>query len=885
MTLLDSFNKPGWQHSKPDVRKSAIDELDDEAVLLELVHNDTEPDVRAHALARITTSDELDKLADSLPQPLQAQARAQRLKQLLPETGQLASINDDATLARIAGLADDPELIAAAIGQIKSLALRMELAVNHPVARARLGAAQGIEDIGLLKELSLQSKHKDKAVYRHCKDLLDKHHAAERVEEERRQQIQQLTEDARQLSATVDSPEYKARFQTLSHRWSLLKEHAGAGQKQQIEDDLGICAKRIEKLTEAREAEETVQAHIEEATQAYPDIISELEAIDLPGLGLTESKAVREFAKSLDGIEDRWLAAMHYVQPSSEQTNECKKHLNLWRAIAQASNQVLNRQPALEKLHAEAEKLDKTDFMAQHKLLAKVEKQFKKLPWPKSHSTATPGPILQLHELQERLQKQLEDLKKQEKQTLQKLEAAFEELRKELDDNHFKNADRVHNRLRNLLRHLGPSHQDHFHHELRPLTARLSEIHDWQGFAIEPKKVELCERMTALVGSEEEADVLAAKIKALQDEWKKLGPLSPRRDQALWKKFHAAADEAYEPCKKAFAKQSKQRKEKLRQRMELVAQLVDYDNRMAWPGSADAPAGSAPPDWRMVQKTLDTARAAFNNIKPVSGQGERKSRHALQKICDKIYRHIKDEYERNIEQKKELVARAVSFVELEDLREAIDKTKSIQREWKNVGMTPRQVDRQLWKEFRGACDDVFGRLDKQRKAQNAARSEQQEQFKAAKIAQMEAARQRALKEQQRWPCLLDRMQACALRAEKEKKASKLWEKDGDLPKEIDTAALKAWWEQGPDDKLAGDELREACIAMEILAGLDSPPDEKQARMAYQMKRLVEGMGSGQGDPEKRLLEQVNAFIAMRPPGEWLERFCQGVEAVRTQDKR
>jgi hypothetical protein len=51
-------------------------------------------------------------------------------------------------------------------------------------------------------------------------------------------------------------------------------------------------------------------------------------------------------------------------------------------------------------------------------------------------------------------------------------------------------------------------------------------------------------------------------------------------------------------------------------------------------------------------------------------------------------------------------------------------------------------------------------------------------------------------------------------------------------------------------------------------------------MAYQMQRLVEGMGSGQGDSRERLLEHINHFIKLRPPGAWVGRFCGGVGAVR-----
>ena len=109
-------------------------------------------------------------------------------------------------------------------------------------------------------------------------------------------------------------------------------------------------------------------------------------------------------------------------------------------------------------------------------------------------------------------------------------------------------------------------------------------------------------------------------------------------------------------------------------------------------------------------------------------------------------------------------------------------------------------------------------------------------------------------------------------------------KDGDIPKGIETEALEAWWEQGSDEKRPENDLLDACIGIEILASVDSPAKDKKARMAYQMQRLVEGMGSGQGDSQQRLLEQVNGFIAMRPPREWVERFCAGVEAVQSKKK-
>jgi hypothetical protein len=75
-------------------------------------------------------------------------------------------------------------------------------------------------------------------------------------------------------------------------------------------------------------------------------------------------------------------------------------------------------------------------------------------------------------------------------------------------------------------------------------------------------------------------------------------------------------------------------------------------------------------------------------------------------------------------------------------------------------------------------------------------------------------------------------------------------------------------------------LREACIALEILGEIESPAEDKKARMNYQMKRLVEGMGGQQVQAENALQVCINDFIALYPSSGWAERFCAGVEKIR-----
>lgn len=865
--MFDSLTNPKWQHSKPAVRIAAIDELDDQAILVNLVSTDPDEAVRAHALSRISDVGELDKLADTLPAgPLQQQARAMRLDQLLPDSSALGSIKDDTLLVRIASLAEDEDLVTASINQLGSAEVRMDVAVNHPVAKVRLCAVQGIDDVSLLREVMLQARHKDKSVFRYCKERVDRQHAEERAEAERQERIERLIEDAGSLSKTVDSPEYTARYQTLQHRWEQLKEHANPLQLEQIQKDMGICADRVEEKTRSIADEEQKQAQVEAARLDFPLIIAELEGLDPTDAVSGGPESIKALTDRLNELEDRWLAASRHAQADKEQTKACKKRLKHWRRVAQTLQGLQDRKSALSSLREKSAKVEKADFIAVQKLHGKTSEFIKKFAWPESLDSIRPKALVKLHKQNLKLEEQLARLNQEARKNLEHTEVLFEKLRKELEDAHYRNADKAHNKLKNLIRKLSPDRQQHFNRELAPLTARLREIHDWQGFAIEPKKVELCERMQALVGSDEDPNALAVKIRALQADWKKLGPLPRRRDQALWNEFHNAAEKAYEPCKRAFAEQAVLRRENFKRRMGLVAQLTDYEQKMAWPDAQDLEPGSASPDWKMVQKTLDTAREAFNAIKPVDRKGERKSRKALKTVCDRIYGHIKAEYERNIERKKELLSQAKALVESDDLAEAIQQAKSIQREWKAVGITPVQVDRRLWKDFRKACDGVFARLDEQREQRNA-----------ESRARAEQAELRKRKLQERWPRLLNKMRACGLKADDAEKASELWGEGDDLPRGIDSAALETWWKEGVDDGISEDSLREACIALEIHLEQDSPPEDKEARMAYQMKRLVEGMGSRQADNTERRLQLVNEFIAMRPPAQWADRFCLSLQ--------
>lgn len=928
MSLFDSFTAPKWQHSDPQVREQAIEQLDDEEVLLGLVKSDPAAAVQAAALSRINNPATLDALIETLPPSLLRQARSRRLQQLLAHPDQLAQIDDDATLLRIASLSDQDELAAAAVARIRDIEVRMHAATHHPLAKVRLNAARGINDIGRLNQLMLAARDHDRGVYRHCKKLVDEHNALQQAQVEQQEKIRQLSGRIKELAETIDSLDQQGHYQGLKLQWQVIEPQTSPGQREAAQADFALCAARLANLSASKVAAEQTAAERVIASQEFQAVIGELEQLGSTAGTPQDEAAIRQLKQALDGLQQRWQAAMTVTKAAPGLEANFKTITERWRLMLNTVRSLPGKTIRLEKSVQEANGIDSTDYDALQQALERSGKLIASLPWPEGKAHELPAVLTQLHAARARLLNQLSALEKSQSRYIAQVQACIETLRTHLDENQTREADRSLKAARRALKSLPLPQRQKFEQTLRPLAARLNEVHDWQGFAIEPKKLELCASMAALAGSQEDVEMLAMKIQSLQDEWKQIGALPHAREQALWLQFKAAADEAWKPCKAAFAAQARLQRANFKRRMELVKQLTDYDARMAWPGLADDTALSggtepaAAPDWHKVQETLDAAREAFSTIKPVNPKDERHSQKAFREICDRIYAHIKEEYARNIARKTELVQQAQVLAATDDLHAAIETAKKLQREWKVIGITPVAVDRKLWKAFRAACDTVFTRLDEQR-VQNQAGMEAQvkeaeslcdqargllaapgdgqllnlhkelaelkQQFR--QLALPPAVEQRLLKDFQAmehqardsaaafrlgqeaasWNHLQEKMRACTLKNSDAVQATALWQKAGTLPKGINASTLAAFWQQGPCVGM-DEQQREACIALEVLAEVESPAEDKKARMNYQMRRLAAGMRGEKPVPGQARLGCINEFIALRPSENWLDRF-------------
>jgi exonuclease SbcC len=924
MALLEKFLnpslfKPKWQHKDPSVRKQALNKLTDEKILVQIANQDDDKSVRLLALSKIQSKQNLAAFLVCEQSDLRQQAQQQYLAQLLPNQSinDLAPISSDNELVCIATYTQDDAIRLGAINKIYDESIRLDIACNNPVSKVRLAAAQGIDNSEALNKLMQIAQGKDKALYRFCKEKLSASKAIEDDAKLLQQKIISNISNAEQLAKSAYSPEYNGRLQLLKQNWAALSQQ-DLQQQQTFNTALVKCEDTLAAHVAEEKAVQDKISAIKAAKESFTDVLAQLENLEFND----------DIASQLNILEQTWQTAKQATKPETAQNKTFENTLQAWSALDNTRRQLTEQQESLQELIKQSQQLEKSSLNKSQNLQKDITKAIKQLPWnPAAINVSIEIPAL-LTELDLALQaaiKHNQNLTAHEADSSKHLAKLLTELEAHINEGHLKDANKCHQHTMQALKKISHQEAKKFQRQYQNLTAQLTEIRDWQGYAATPKKEALCANMEGLAESSTDASVdpsvLADKISALQEEWKTLGPIDRQADKILWNRFRTAADKAYLPCKAHYAEMAIMRQQNLVNRQQLITQLTDYEASMDWETA----------DWGIVQKTLDAAREIFRSFSPVDRHEHKNSQASLQTISDKIYSHIKAEYQKNIEAKEALISQSVALQEVEDLSQAIEQSKQLQAHWKTIGMTPNKADQKLWQAFRVASDAVFSRRDEQRqqnkaqiesnielaqsiivKAESAAKetgaeskeSLQQCQAEFAELslpkalyAQLRKRLSDALQQQedsfshaklaqkqQAWTILADKLMAISLKATDASQAESLYQADAEtikLPQGIDKSLVENKWNEASSELTTSDSLRDACIGLEIIAELSSPAEDQQARMVFQVKRLAQGLGQA-GSQQQQIGSSVNQWLALNADQPWQQRYNEALLAAAKQ---
>lgn len=680
-------------------------------ILEQVARGDEVPAIRLAALQRIRTLDTIiSVMQGERDSDTQQKAQSHLMSLLGPDSAPsaamqawLASLSSDALLQLLERTKSQSlgERMLATITQPATLA---SLATRLPLASLRQQAAQRIEDPALLEEMLKAAKGKDKSVYRIARDKLDALHSEQQAEASADQKINDLCAAFEQHSRLAEDPQYLAKFEHLQKQWQRLQAQASADQQQRHQRASALCRARIE--TNAAEANK-LQEDLQKQQQAIQERMAACEQLEeafkqLSFNAVLESDDTPALAALLKTQKNRWEEAATAIEP---QTDERKRFQKVYAQLENllGAAQVLQKRAATIRDAANA--ILENEIHKAHDLV-----DLKKTLDDASEGLRWPAEI-RLPEVLELRQRALEhfnalheSLQKAEQQALDRVEQGVKFLLKEIEKGNLKAANNALRECQQQLKALPMKKAQTYQRQLRELTVKVNELRDWQGFATLPKKEALCEQMDALAGVEMDPQALANRIKRLQDEWRMLGSGDADRSQKLWERFSAAADKAYEPCREYFDKLSQVREANFVARQNICQQLDDYLHKTDWTKI----------DWRAAREIFELAKQEWRDHSPVERKAGKDLQVRFNDLLQELQNRLEREFEKNAQARRVLIAEAESLLNATDLNGAIEKAKQLQRQWKETGMVTPREDGKLWKQFRAACDGLFSRRDQQR---------------------------------------------------------------------------------------------------------------------------------------------------------------------------
>jgi hypothetical protein len=469
--------------------------------------------------------------------------------------------------------------------------------------------------------------------------------------------------------------------------------------------------------------------------------------------------------------------------------------------------------------------------------------------------------------------------------------------------------------------------------QVQKLDAALGELKAWKEHAAAPKRAELIQEMESLIASPLEPQMLAERIRQLQDDWKTVSKGVLSDSDTDWQRFHQAAERAYQPCREHFDAQAKLRQTNAENRKAILERLRVFE----------AAHGGDVADFRAFVTVLREAPQEWRRYFPVERAAAREMQKEFDAAIGRLQGRLEAWHAANAEQKQLLIRRAAALVDLADGREATDGVKRLQAQWKELGAAGPGQERGLWEEFRGRCDAVFRKRQQAHADYTASlQSSKERAVSLCEEAELLAGKSGAdlldgAAKMAEWRSAFDaigelpRTEERGLRSRFERalasvkasiSAQRARDKERSLEDLLEAAsrihaygravsqatpaaereALKQaaetfitgilLWPKGGAEALAGawraaeaaepleaaheKALRMLCVRSEILEELPTPAEDQELRREHQMRRLVERMGRGNQEAG----DSVESLAL-----EWIRGNCAAAEVYRSLFER
>jgi hypothetical protein len=220
------------------------------------------------------------------------------------------------------------------------------------------------------------------------------------------------------------------------------------------------------------------------------------------------------------------------------------------------------------------------------------------------------------------------------------------------------------------------------------------------------KKLDIIEKIKAMVTSPEEANKTYQEFKELQQEWRDIKAVPAERANELWRNYQLYVEQFYDLLKL----NSEAREYDFKKNLELKTKLCEAAEKLA-----------EETDVISAFHQLQKLHQEYREIGPVSKELReeiwnrfKEASTVINKRHQQHFEGIRAREEENLAKKTALCEKAEAIAAEEnkgsgDWERHSKEIIELQAEWKTIGFAPQKMNVKIFERFRAACDDFFGR--------------------------------------------------------------------------------------------------------------------------------------------------------------------------------
>ena len=347
------------------------------------------------------------------------------------------------------------------------------------------------------------------------------------------------------------------------------------------------------------------------------------------------------------------------------------------------------------------------------------------------------------------------------------------------------------------------------------------------------KKLEIIDRIKAMVTTPDEANKNYKEFKALQEQWREIKNVPAEKANELWRNYQLYVEQFYDMLRL----NSEAREYDFKKNLELKTQLCEAAEKLA-----------DEEDVISAFHQLQKLHQEYREIGPVAKEQREEiwnrfkaASSVINKRHQAHFEGVRAKEEDNLA-RKTVLCEKVEAIAAEENKGSGDWEKhtkqiiDIQTEWKTIGFAPKNMNVKIFERFRAACDDFFGRKAAYFKGLKETFKENADK----KRALIEKAK--ALQDSTDWKSTGDKLIAL----------QKEWKTIGMVPKKLGDQL----WAEFLGACNTFFEARNAAGAG--ARGEERENLEKKLAIVEQLKAVAQETGEDLADKVQKLVEEYNA---------------------------